>query len=89
MTYTIVLTGFIFRDDDGFWNSECHQLDLATCGRSREEVERRTASMIDTYFKACEQQGILNNVLDRLQAPKVDLARLQVKTNFQLRSAHP
>lgn len=85
----LILTGFIFQDEDGYFNSECHQLEIATCGRSVAEVERRTADMIQAYFQACETKGLLKDVLARLRAPIVDFAHLTYKTDFRVRSSHP
>jgi predicted RNase H-like HicB family nuclease len=93
----IVLTGIIYRDEDGIYVSHCNELDIDTCGDTFEDVQRTTKSMIRAYFAACKKLGTYDDVLTRLKnsaasrstwiegnwrAVPVDLANLQFTAEF-------
>lgn len=87
----LVLTGVIFKDEDGIFVSHCHELDIETCGESLEELRHRTESMIRSYFKACQKLGTYEQILRRLNATTTVLAldpsMLPFRTNFEYKHA--
>ena len=63
------LTGRIWVDEDGIFNSHCNELDIMACGETMDEVVRSTLDGIRVYIESCVEDGTIGALMERLGAP--------------------
>lgn len=58
--------GIVFQDGNGAWISHCSDLDLSSCGRTREEAMRQMREAMTLFFESCIRRGTLDKALREL-----------------------
>ena len=85
----ITLTGTIHKDPEtGYFISVCNELNICTNAPTLEETILRTFEMIDSYFVAAKQIGLLEKTLADLCVPNPAPAGAMVRSRFAVSGAH-